>query len=73
MNQENITKKMRRHLIYAGVDLKCTPIFGDSMRRPWVWVVERNFVEQKLRDINQYNAPIIKRYINLYMHYFKFT
>ncbi|XP_014094227.2 uncharacterized protein [Bactrocera oleae] len=65
LNQENITKKMRRHLIYAGVDLKCTPIFGDSMRRPWVWVVERNFVEQKLRDINQYNAPIIKSILPL--------
>ncbi|XP_050334511.1 uncharacterized protein LOC126762069 [Bactrocera neohumeralis] len=65
LNQENISKKMRRHLIYAGVDLKCTPIFGDSMRRPWVWVVERSFVEQKLRDINQYNAPIIKSILPL--------
>lgn len=65
LNLENISKKMRRHLIYAGVDLKCTPIFGDSMRRPWVWVVERSFVEQKLHIVNQYNAPIIKSILPL--------
>ncbi|XP_011195776.2 uncharacterized protein LOC105220909 [Zeugodacus cucurbitae] len=65
LNLENISKKMRRHLIYAGVDIKCTPIFGDSMRRPWVWVVERSFVDEKLQQINQYNAPIIKSILPL--------
>uniref|UniRef100_W8BP10 Protein LAS1 n=1 Tax=Ceratitis capitata TaxID=7213 RepID=W8BP10_CERCA len=60
LNLENISKKMRRHLIYAGVDIKCTPIFGDSMRRPWVWIVEKSYVEEKLSSINKYNGPIIK-------------
>ncbi|XP_067613467.1 uncharacterized protein [Eurosta solidaginis] len=65
LNQDNISKTMKRYLIYAGVDLKCTPIFGDSMRRPWVWVVDRNFVTQKINCINQYTAPIVKSLLPL--------
>ncbi|XP_036342502.1 uncharacterized protein LOC118751797, partial [Rhagoletis pomonella] len=65
LNLENISKKMRRHLIYAGVDLKCTPIFGDSMRRPWLWIVEKSFVKQKLSSINTYTAPIVKSILPL--------
>ncbi|XP_054732382.1 uncharacterized protein LOC129240544 [Anastrepha obliqua] len=65
LNQENITKKVKRYLIYAGVDLKCTPIFGDSMRRPWLWIVERSFVENKISSINQYTAPIVKSLLPL--------
>lgn len=60
-----ISEGTRELLIYSGVDMKRTLIFGDHFRRPWVWVFERKFVEERLEAVNEYTAPILKSLLPL--------
>lgn len=60
-NLTNLSEATKELLIYSAVDLKRTIIFGDHLRRPWVWVFERGFVEDRLTAANEYTAPILKR------------
>ncbi|XP_023293762.2 uncharacterized protein LOC111676981 isoform X2 [Lucilia cuprina] len=60
-----ISEGTRELLIYSGVDMKRTIIFGDHFRRPWVWVFERNFIEDRLEAVNEYTAPILKSLLPL--------
>uniref|UniRef100_A0A1I8MFA7 Las1-like protein n=1 Tax=Musca domestica TaxID=7370 RepID=A0A1I8MFA7_MUSDO len=59
-NLKEISEGTRELYIYSGVGMKKTILFGDHFRRPWVWVFERDFLEERLEAANEYTAPILK-------------
>lgn len=59
-NLKEISEGTRELYIYSGVGMKKTLLFGDHFRRPWVWVFERDFLEERLEAANEYTAPILK-------------
>ncbi|XP_061398578.1 uncharacterized protein LOC133334304 [Musca vetustissima] len=59
-NLTEISEGTRELYIYSGVGMKKTLLFGDNFRRPWVWVFERDFLEERLEAANDYTAPILK-------------
>uniref|UniRef100_A0A1I8PFS5 Uncharacterized protein n=1 Tax=Stomoxys calcitrans TaxID=35570 RepID=A0A1I8PFS5_STOCA len=64
-NLTEISAATRELYIYSGVAMKRTFLFGDHFRRPWVWVFERDFLEERLEVINEYTAPILKNILPL--------
>ncbi|XP_073837624.1 uncharacterized protein [Musca autumnalis] len=59
-NLTEISEGTRELYIYSGVGMKKTLLIGDHFRRPWVWVFERDFLEERLEAANEYTAPILK-------------
>lgn len=53
---------MRQLLKKGGIDIKRTLIFGDTVRRPWIWTFERSFIEERIELVNDYTADIFKKY-----------
>ncbi|XP_075161544.1 uncharacterized protein LOC142234327 [Haematobia irritans] len=64
-NLTEISSATREFYIYSGVPMKRTLLLGDHFRRPWVWVFERDFLEERLELINEYTAPILKNILPL--------
>lgn len=56
-----MSEATRQLYIYSGINMKKTLLLGDHFRRPWVWVFERDFLEERLEVINEYTVPILKK------------
>lgn len=58
--------------IYKEIGLRATGsklIFGDTVRRPWDLYFDRNYIIDRVLNVNEYTKDVIERYdIFKYLH-----
>lgn len=61
VNTDIMSDDIKRIYKSLGIDYKGTLIFGDTVRRPWSLHFDRNFLIERIENINQYTIDIIKK------------
>lgn len=61
INTDIMTNDIKRIYKNLGIDYKGTLIFGDTVRRPWSLNFDRNFLIDRVENINQYTIDIVKK------------
>lgn len=65
LNFDNTSKRLLRFYTRCGINPKTTLIFGDSVRRPWVWTFSVQFIQERVRCVNEYSIEIVKNTLHL--------
>lgn len=65
LNFDNTSKRVLQFYSRSGINPKTTLIFGDSVRRPWVWTFDKEFIAERLQFINEYSIDILKNILYL--------
>ncbi|XP_055845705.1 uncharacterized protein LOC129911793 [Episyrphus balteatus] len=65
LNFDNTSKRVLKFYSRSGINPKTALIFGDSVRRPWVWTFDKEFVEERVRFVNEYSIDILKNILHL--------
>ncbi|XP_055909683.1 uncharacterized protein LOC129944345 [Eupeodes corollae] len=65
LNFDNTSKRVLQFYARCGINSKTTLIFGDSVRRPWVWTFKREFITERILFVNEYSIEVLKNVLHL--------
>lgn len=61
INTDVMTDDIKRIYKNLGIDYKGTLIFGDTVRRPWSLSFDRNFLIERIENLNHFTIDIVKK------------
>lgn len=64
VNTDSMTKDIRQMYKSLGVNCNGILIFGDTIRRPWSLTFNRNYITDRITNVNEHTKNVVKKYVN---------